>query len=225
MAVRVGVTDCGPVKIRAYEEAVRTVGLEPVRLVAGHVSNLQGLQGLLLTGGADINPKRYGQTAGSFTQPADDARDEMEFCLLEHALAADLPVLAICRGMQLLNVRLGGTLVQHLPSTSLHEKRLPDEIPGRHRDAHEVGVVYGTKLSHILGTGNHPVNSRHHQAVDSVGTGAIVSAKSEDGVVEGMEMPSKRFVLAVQWHPEDRIHGSETDLKLFEAFAAAVRAD
>jgi putative glutamine amidotransferase len=225
MAVRVGVTDCGPAKIRTYEEAARTVGLEPVRLAAGQATDFNGLQGLLLTGGTDINPERYGQTAGPLTQAADDARDAMELSLIEQALAADLPLLAICRGMQLLNVQLGGTLVQHLPSGHLHEKRLPDEIPGRHRDAHQISVVDGTKLAHIVGNGKHAVNSRHHQAVDSVGAGAIVSAKSEDGVVEAMELPAKRFVVAVQWHPEDRIQGSEMDLKLFTSFAAAVRAE
>lgn len=220
MAARVGVTYCGLEKTRTYEQAVRAVGLEPVRLSAGEAENLNGLRGLLLTGGADINPKYYGQARASQTQPPDDARDEMELTLLAEALAADLPVLAICRGMQLLNVRLGGTLVQHLLSSE-HEQRLPDEIPGRHRDAHQVDVKDGTQLARIMGAGKHPVNSRHHQAVGAVGSGAIVSASSEDGIPEGMELPSKRFVVAVQWHPEDRIKASKTDLQLFEAFAAA----
>lgn len=221
MAARVGVTDCGSKKIGAYEEAVRTVGLEPVRLTAGQSWSLNGLRGLLLTGGADINPKRYGQDTGANTHPPDDARDEMELAALGNALAVDLPVLAICRGMQLLNVRLGGTLIQHLPSSGIHERRLPDEVPGRHRDTHLIEVTGGTQLARIVGAGKHPVNSRHHQAVDLLAAGITISAKSEDGVPEGMELPSCRFVIAVQWHPEDRIKESQTDLKLFEAFAAA----
>jgi putative glutamine amidotransferase len=221
MAARVGITDCGSKKIGVYEEALRTVGLEPVRLAAGRPWSLNGLKGLLLTGGADINPKRYRQEIAEKTHPPDDARDEMELDALGAALAADLPVLAICRGMQLLNVRLGGTLIQHLPSSHIHERRLPDEIPGRHRNAHLVEVAGGTQLARIIGAGKHPVNSRHHQAVDLPAAGTIVSARSEDGVPEGMELPSKRFVIAVQWHPEDRIKESQTDLNLFEAFAAA----
>lgn len=223
MAVRVGVTDCGSEKIQTYETAVRAVGLEPVRLTAGQASTIKDLGGLLLTGGADINPKHYGQPPAGETQTPDDARDEMELDVLEQALAVDLPVFAICRGMQLLNVGLGGTLVQHLPSSDFHVKRLADETPGRHRDAHQIEVAEGTKLSRIIGPGKHAVNSRHHQAVDKPGIGTIVSAKSEDGVAEGLEMPSRRFVIAVQWHPEDRIGGSQTDLKLFQAFAAACK--
>lgn len=200
-----------------------------MRLTAGQAHTAESLHdlllnGLLLTGGGDINPKHYGQTPEIETHQPDDARDEMELGLLQQALSLDLPVLAICRGMQLLNVRLGGTLVQHLPSSDLHVKRLPDETPGHHRDAHQIDVAEGTRLAHIIGAGKHAVNSRHHQAIDSPGAGAVVSAKSEDGVAEAMEMPSKRFVVAVQWHPEDRIRCSEADLKLFETFAAAVKS-
>lgn len=221
MAARVGVSDCGDAKIAAYERAVRLVGLEPVRLTVGRSQSLDGLNGLLLTGGADINPRRYGESPQPETQKPDDARDELEIDLLGEALALDLPVFAICRGMQLLNVHLHGTLTQHLPSTAVHEQRNPDEIPGHHRSAHSIDVLGGTLLAQIVGEGKHSVNSRHHQAVRNLAPGAIASAVSDDGVIEAMELPTKRFVLAVQWHPEDRIESSWEDSKLFEAFATA----
>ena len=222
MAAKVGVTDCGDAKITAYENAVRMVGLEPVRLTAGKYGSLDGLFGLLLSGGADINPRRYGQEARAETQAPDDDRDELEFSLLAEALAVDLPVLAICRGMQLLNVHLHGTLQQHLPSIALHQQRFPDDPPGKHRGVHAIDVFPNTLLARTIGSGKHVVNSRHHQAVSELGAGAIKSAVSEDGVTEAMEMPTKRFVLAVQWHPENRVNVSENDLKLFAAFADAV---
>lgn len=222
MAAKVGVTDCGDAKITAYENAVRIVGLEPVRLTAGKYGSLDDLTGLLLSGGADINPSRYGQERHEKTDKPNNARDELEFSLLAEALALDLPILAICRGMQLLNVHLHGTLQQHLPSIALHQQRFPDDPPGKHRGVHPIEVFPDTLLARTIGPGRHVVNSRHHQAVSDLGTGAIKSAISEDSVTEAIEMPSKRFVLAVQWHPENRVEVSENDLKLFEAFAGAV---
>jgi putative glutamine amidotransferase len=219
MAAPVGVTYCGEQRIEAYENAIRAVGLEPVRLIAGRPQSLDGLYGLLLTGGTDVNPRRYGQSAVPETQEPDEARDEMECDLLSEALAIDLPVFAICRGMQLLNVHMHGTLQQHLPPSAGHEQRLPDEQPRKHRDAHTVSVSPGTLLSQIVGRDQIAVNSRHHQGVDRLGTGVIPSAVSTDGMVEAIEYPARRFVLGVQWHPEDRIEISDSDLKLFEAFA------
>lgn len=192
-----------------------------MRLTAGHYRSLDGLNGLLLTGGVDINPHRYGQPPHPRTQEPDDERDALESGLVGEALALDLPVLAICRGMQLLNVHLHGTLVQHLSSVAIHEQRLPDEEPGKHRSAHSVDILPGTLLARIVGPGKHLVNSRHHQAISELGSGIIASAVSEDDVIEALELPSKRFVLGVQWHPEDRIEASEDDRKLFAAFAAS----
>jgi putative glutamine amidotransferase len=185
---------------------------------------LDGLAGLLLTGGVDVDPQLYGQEPHAMTQEPDRSRDEMELAALERALQAGLPVLAICRGAQLLNVKFGGTLCQHLPNPDVHEQRNPDEIPRKHRDAHEVEISAGTRLETIIGARRCAVNSRHHQAVDRVGDGLEVSARSiTDGVVEGLELPSSRFVVAVQWHPEDRIEESSPDRRLFDAFSAAVR--
>ncbi len=221
MAAKVGVTDCGKPRILAYENAVRLAGLNPVRLLSGQPRSLDGLNGLLLTGGTDINPKRYGQTAVPETDQPDDPRDELEFCLLGEALALDLPVFAICRGMQLLNVHLHGTLHQHLPGRN-HEQRFSDELPAQHRSVHEVAVAPATLLSRITESATLSVNSRHHQAVDELGQSLIISAQSADGIVEAVELPARRFVLGVQWHPEDRIGISETDRKIFQAFAHEV---
>jgi putative glutamine amidotransferase len=222
MAVPVGITNCGDQKILPYEVALRVVGIEPVRLSAGAPKSLDGLYGLLLTGGTDINPRRYGQAPIEETQPADDARDDMEFGLLGEALAMDLPVFAICRGMQLLNIHLHGTLHQHLASLSIHRQVFPGDPPGRQRTVHNVDLKPNTILAAVVGQPSVPVNSRHHQAVDRLGPGVIVSGVSEDGITEAIEYPARRFVLGVQWHPEDRIEAGAADRALFEAFAKEV---
>lgn len=224
MAHRVGVTFCGENKIAPYEFAVAAAGLDPVRLTTDIISSLEGLDGLLLTGGVDVNPALYGQKRGDQTDSPDDSRDRMECEFLSEALRLKMPVLAICRGMQLMNVCLGGTLHQHLDSSALHVKRAtPEDLPRQHPAAHQVTVDGGTRLSNIMGAGDHPVNSRHHQGVDRLGRELQVSARSTDGVIEGLELGSASFVVAVQWHPEDRIEISPADRKLFEAFAAGVR--
>ena len=146
---------------------------------------------------------------------------ELEMRLLKEAIAADLPVLAICRGLQLFNVFHGGTLIQHLPSSDVHQQRPQNAEPGRHPAVHAVRVASKTRLAEIMGAGEHEVNSRHHQAVDRVGSGLVTSAIAEDGVVEGLELPDAAFAVAVQWHPEDRVAVSTSDRKLFEAFAAS----
>jgi putative glutamine amidotransferase len=207
-------------RVGPYEAAMLEAGIEPVR----NPESLEGLSGLLLTGGSDVNPKRYGQERLRQSDSPDDARDELEFALLKAALAADLPVFAICRGLQLLNVFQGGTLIQHLPSSNVHRQKVEGAERGAHPAAHRVRVAPETKLAAIVGSGELEVNSRHHQAVDRLGDGLTVSALSVDGVVEGLELPDARFAVAVQWHPEDRIGVSEADRKLFRAFAGAMKA-
>jgi putative glutamine amidotransferase len=223
MTKNVGVTYCGEAKVEPYERAMRIAGLEPVLLRPGEEQNLSGVAGLLLTGGVDVNPRLYGQHAVPETDAPDDERDQSELSLLGEALSADLPIFAICRGMQLMSVHLHGTLLQHLPSTAIHKQRFKEDPAGNHRAVHEITVNRRTKLAAIIGDGVHAVNSRHHQSVDELGQGAIVNAISSDGVIEGFELPSKRFAVAVQWHPEDRIDVNADDRKLFEAFAAAVQ--
>ena len=196
-------------------------GLEPVRITPQEPRSLDGLNGLLLTGGSDINPARYGQSTNG-SEGIDDERDALEADLLAQALAVDLPVLAICRGVQFLNVAHGGTLIQHLSSVDVHDRRSSEWEAGRHPAAHNVEVKEGSRLASIIGAGTRDVNSRHHQAASEIGNGLIVSAISTDGVVEALERPDRTFVVGVQWHPEDRYLVSEADRTLFEAFAKAV---
>ena len=194
-------------KLPPYEDALREAGIEPARITPDEPVSLEGLAGLVITGGTDPNPKLYGQQPHPKTDPPDSARDELESRLIREALAADLPVLAICRGMQLFNVVHGGSLLQDAEN---------------HRAPHTLIVEPGTRLAGIVGPGEREVNSRHHQAVDVPGKGLVVAARAIDGVVEALERPDKRFAVAVQWHPEDRIREAVMDRKLFEAFADAL---
>jgi putative glutamine amidotransferase len=218
MSKRVAVTfsAANPAKVEPYEAALRAVGLEPVR----NPESLTGVEGLHLTGGTDVDPKLYGEPRHPETQEPDCPRDELEFRLLREAFDARKPVFAICRGMQVLNVACGGTLIQHLDDSGKHRVR----IFGPSADVHNVKVLPQTKLAVIAGEGEHPANSRHHQAVGRLGEGLVVSAVSaDDGVIEGIERPDHPFAVAVQWHPEDRIACDAKDRRLFEAFARALK--
>jgi putative glutamine amidotransferase len=189
-----------------YREALRLADIEAVEGAA----TLAGLDGLLLAGGCDVDPARYGAQRHDKTEEPDQGRDSLEIALLREALERDLPVLAICRGLQLLNVAQGGTLVQHIEG-----HRYPHQ-----KEVHAIAIAAESKLKSILGVDELAVNSRHHQCVDQVGTGLVVVARAADNVVEAVELPGKRFVLAVQWHPEDRTDGP--DARLFEAFRDAM---
>ena len=217
--MRVAVTFGNEIKVGPYEDALREAGVESVR----NPKSLDSLDGLLLTGGTDVNPVHYGQGRLRESESPDDRRDALELRLVREALAANLPVLGICRGLQLLNVALRGTLIQHLDSTDVHQQRPKNAESGMHPPAHKVWVAPDTRLAKIIGGGAHDVNSRHHQAIESIGEGLVVSAIASDGVIEAIEKPGANFVLAVQWHPEDRIFSSAADRKLFEAFATATR--
>jgi gamma-glutamyl-gamma-aminobutyrate hydrolase PuuD len=193
-------------KKHAYRNALRDAGIEPVE----NVTRLGDLAGLLLAGGSDIAPDRYGALPQPETGEPDGARDQLEIALVREALARDLPVLAICRGLQLLNVALEGTLVQHIDG-----HKCPDL-----RDAHPIAIAPASRLASILETHDYWVNSRHHQAADKLASGAVVTATAPDGIVEALELPDKRFVVAVQWHPEARTDGP--DARLFRAFREAM---
>ncbi len=209
---RIAITYSNPAKLPPYADAIRALGAEPVAVSpADGLVSLDGFGGLLITGGNDVNPSLYGRTPEPRTHPPDDARDSLEIGALREALELDLPVLAICRGMQLFNVvHSGGTLVQHIEG---HEMRPADaSLP-----AHQVAVSKATWLAKITGGTELAVNSRHHQAVSAVGEGLIVSAVAPDGVIEGIERPDRRFAIAVQWHPEDQLRFAE-HRRLFEAF-------
>ena len=209
MSKRVGVTYRDAGKVVPYEKALRAVGIEPVLIRPGDSEPVEGLDGLLLTGGTDVNSKLFHQEPHEASDEPDDERDAMEQRLLELALERDLPVLAICRGMQLFNVVQGGSLNQHVQ----------DHVAPGVDEAHPIGVEAGTRLAQAIGPGKHLVNSRHHQVVHQTGSGLRVSARSEEGYPEALERDDKKFAVAVQWHPEDLVENHDEAKRLFQAFA------
>ncbi|GII75040.1 putative glutamine amidotransferase [Sphaerisporangium rufum] len=200
-----------------YVEHVARAGGQPVLLPpAGDPGALAGrLDGLIVAGGGDLDPARYGAPAHPRTGYVRPFRDGAEFALTAAALAGGLPYLGICRGLQVLNVALGGTLHQHLPEVVGHDGHSP--APGRYGHL-PVRPEPGSALAGILGAGPVDVAHYHHQAADRPGTGLVVSATAEDGTVEAVELPEHPFALAVQWHPETGREGH-----LFEALVAAAR--
>ncbi|HYZ69581.1 MAG TPA: gamma-glutamyl-gamma-aminobutyrate hydrolase family protein [Mycobacterium sp.] len=177
---------------------------------------LDGLDGLIMTGGRDVAPESYGQQAHSATdEPVADnrQRDAFEFALVDGAIRRGMPLLGICRGAQVVNVALGGTLHQHLPDVIGHTHHQQGNAVF---STSAVRTVPGTRLASLIGESS-DAQCYHHQAIDRVGTGLIVSAQDSDGVIEAVEIPGDNFVLAVQWHPEERLD----DLRLFAAVVEA----
>ena len=191
-----------------YLSAVRhggglPIGLAPEVLSAADVAALTGrVDGLLLIGGADLDPACYGQERAASTEATYRERDEFELALVRAAFAADLPVLGICRGLQILNVAAGGDLHQQLGDAGFGEhRRLPGSLG--EETFHEVEIEPGSLLARATGTERETVNSHHHQGVDAIGEGGRVVARSlPDRVVEAIEWPRLRHALGVQWHPE-----------------------
>ena len=206
----------------SYTDAIATAGARPVLLPPCDTAAcadtatavVSALDALVLVGGGDVDPARYGQRPHPATGAVDPGRDSSELALLGAAIDADLPVLAICRGMQVLNVHLGGTLVQHVPDVAGHAGHQPAQ--GCFAPMH-VTTEPGTALAKILGE-TATVSCSHHQAVERLGAGLVVSARAPDGTIEAVELPSRRFVLGVQWHPEE-----DRDPRLFEALLDATR--
>jgi putative glutamine amidotransferase len=186
----------------AYVRAVEHAGGRPLVVPPsddGLEETLDALDGVILSGGGDLDPELYGAEPHDETDEPRTERDAAELRLLEAALDRDMPVLAICRGSQLLNVARGGDLVQHLPETVGHEQHRHE--PGSFSD-HDVKVEAGSRLGGLLGD-RAPVKSHHHQGYGRIGSGLREVAWAEDGVVEGLEDVDKRFALGVLWHPEE----------------------
>ena len=201
----------------AYVDAVERAGGRAVVIPPAEEDveqTLDALDGVIFSGGADIEPVHYGAEAHAETDAPQTRRDAGELALLTAALERDMPTLAICRGFQLLNVARGGDLVQHLPEavgTDDH-KQVPGEFA-----VHPVEVKDGTRLAAIVGAGS-DVTSHHHQALGRVGDGLVETAWASDGTLEAVEDPSLRFAVGVQWHPE-----AGEDAALFEALVEQAR--
>ena len=219
---RIGITPCS--RVDDYVESVRAAGGDPVVLANDDnpADVLRRVDGILLTGGPDVDPSLYRQPKHESTE-IDPRRDAFEVPLSRAALADDVPMFAICRGVQVLNVAAGGSLVQDIPTqtetTIEHSREQP-----RDAHAHDVRVMPGTRLAAVLDRSSAPetcsVNSRHHQAVGDVAPSFVVSAVSPDGVVEAIERSDSAFCLGVQWHPENYWRTGEF-LPLFREFIAA----
>jgi len=209
-----------------YVRSVETAGGLPLIFAPGRPQDagevLDHVGGLLLTGGADVDPRQYGETPHPKLGPTFDDRDAFELALCREALRRDLPILAICRGHQVLNVATGGTLVQDIPSQIPGAGAHDPEVE-RWETCHEVEILPQTRLREILGTEKVAVNSFHHQSVRRLGDDLVLSARSPDGVVEGIEMPrgAKRFVVGVQWHPESFWDHPPGFAPLFQALVRA----
>jgi len=214
----------------AYVHAIESAGLIPLVVPPLADANtargvLGVVAGLVLTGGEDVDPSLYGAAPHPELGPVSCSRDETELALLARARELLLPTLAICRGIQVVNVGLGGTLVQDLPSqrTDVDTHELREDRSAR---VHSVSVDAASRLASILGVQSLGVNSIHHQAVDRLGSAIRISARADDGVVEGVESDDPDWwMVGVQWHPEELTGTPEPwDRRLFAAFAEACRA-
>ena len=213
----------------SYLHAIQRAGGIPVLLpphlderarqtLASHVD------GIILTGGGDIDPRRFGEPPHATVYEVSEARDGLELELVSVAIDRRVPMFAICRGIQVLNVALGGTLYQDIASepgsTIDHRQKAPRDVP-----THRVTVTGETRLAEVLGALDVEVNSFHHQSIKSLGRGLREVAWAPDGIIEGVEMPSADgFVLGVQWHPEDLVDRDPAARRLFEALVEAARA-
>ena len=214
-----------------YNNAVMAAGGLPVMLPINTdkqqlASLLDRLDGLVLVGGGDMDPRHYGQAIAHDTVAGiDAARDEMELYLSCEALARDMPILAICRGHQVLNVAMGGTLWQDIesmmPNGQQHswfgQNRPRNETP------HRVTIAADSKLAQLLGTTDAAVNSIHHQGIDKLADGLVATAFAPDGLIEAFELPSRHFVVAVQWHPEAIVADIPAQRGIFSGFVDAAR--
>ena len=224
MAV-IGITPSN--RLTDYVESVRRAGGEPRVLSMDEPPSLEGLDGVLFTGGGDVDPAHYHDARHPNTNEPDPVRDAFELELAKLALANDTPLLAVCRGLQVVNVAAGGTLIQDIPAQV--NQALPHHVDSPpYAIAHEVWVTPETTLARVMQEELRDgevlqVNSRHHQAIDKTAEGFTVSATAPDGVVEAIERRSAPFCVAVQWHPENFWRTGEFR-SLFEEFVKAAEA-
>lgn len=219
---------------RSYIEELRKVGAVPwvIPLVPHDPDTLAEifcrLDGVFITGGVDVDPSRYGEPKLPLCGTTDPDRDAVEIALLNHALARGLPVLAVCRGIQILNVARGGTLYQdvtaQVPAALKHDYFPTPEQPSRKYLAHDITVKSGSRLAHILGENVVPVNSMHHQAIKELAPTLLPTAYAPDGIVEGVEAAGDPYIVGVQWHPEELTESHPGMQRLFTSFVDAAAA-
>jgi putative glutamine amidotransferase len=223
----IGVTRCS--KLDDYVASVEQTGARArvLEVTESPRKVLAEIDGVLLTGGGDVDPVFYGEERHPSVEDAEPGRDEFEIDLARRAIETRVPLLAICRGAQVLNVAAGGTLVQDIPSAV--ESDVPHSVQEpKNLECHDIRIEAGSHLSAVLGPHaaaacSCRVNSRHHQAVGRPGAGLVVSARSADGVVEAIEQPGHPFCIGVQWHPENFWQSGEFR-PLFDAFVLAASA-
>ena len=208
-----------------YSQAILHAGGAPVIIPAAQDRKsltriLSSLQGLILSGGPDVHPRCYGEEPLAGLGEVDDALDHMELMAAELAIEKNLPLLGICRGIQVLNIALGGTLYQDIPS------QVPESIchtpkTDKAVNTHTVRIETGSRLHQIIGKPEIWVNGKHHQAVKDSAPGLVVTARARDGGIEAVEQPDKRYVIGVQWHPEGTWRDDPWSKKLFLSFVRA----
>jgi putative glutamine amidotransferase len=224
----IGIAACR--KLEDYRQSILHVGGEPRILDSSTAIEqaLAGVDGIMLTGGGDVAPSLYREAAHATAEAAEPGRDEFEIALIAAARGRNLPILAICRGVQVLNVACGGTLIQDIPSqiTGALPHRLPVPQHQPYELAHEIWVDKDSLLAKLMRERMVDealaVNSRHHQAVKAVAHGFVIAATAPDGVIEAIEDPAARFCLGVQWHPENFFRTGEFRA-LFEGFLEAAQ--
>ena len=214
----------------AYVQAVESGGGAPMVIVphfekARLRAVFNHLDGLLLSGGGDISPALFGEEDSGLLWLVDEQRDRAELVLTQWALEEGLPLLGICRGIQVINVAAGGTLIQDI-AIQVPDALAHSSVAGRPKEsvAHVVEVAEGSRLARLFGAGALGVNSAHHQAAKLVDTSLVITARAPDGVIEGLEAPDHLFCLGVQWHPEAMVDGYPVMRCLFEALVDAARA-
>ena len=211
----------------AYVSAIECAGGLP--LLVPYVTDSEAIfeyvslsDGILFTGGADIDPSIYGEMPSPDLGKIQKRRDELEMRIFAEAIKTRVPILGICRGMQMINVALGGTLFQDIPTeyeTPIKHKQLEGEL----EPSHSVNILEGTPLASLIGGEKMRANSFHHQAIKRLGEGLCVMARADDGMIEAVYLDEKRYLRAYQWHPE-RLHKTDFDnRKVFEDFIAAAK--